>query len=391
MNKVETTTAAAQETATFANARIVLADKVIEGHLTVADGFIVAIESGIAPVGSQDLGGDYMLPGLVDIHTDHFEKHVFPRAHVRWDVMRAALAHDAQIVGSGITTVFDSICVGATIKNPERLKLLTPMVDALEEARAADMLRSDHLVHLRCEITDEAALELTRTNIGKDIVRMVSVMEHLPGRRQSRDVEAYIGRRMAETGHTRALVEKETEKLLAQSDEISRRIRPQIVALAHEHALPVLSHDDTDVDHVEEAVAEGIQISEFPCTVEAARRARHHNMTIVGGAPNVLRGGSQSGNVSVKDLLAENLVDILASDYVPRSMLDAIFMIADDESFEQDLSDAARMVSKNPAEAAGLSDRGEIAVGKRADLLHVGLHDTRPFLKQVLREGKRVA
>ncbi len=391
MNKVETTPAAADETVIFANARIVLADRVVEGHLTVVGGYIAAIQSGNAPAGSHDLGGDYLLPGLVDIHTDHFEKHVFPRAHVRWDVMRAALAHDAQIIGSGITTVFDSICVGATIKKPERLKLLTPMVDALEAARAANMLRSDHLVHLRCEITDEAALDLTRTNVGKDIVRMVSVMEHLPGRRQSRNVEAYIGRRMAETGHARALVEKETEDLLAQSDEISRRIRPEIVALAHAHALPLLSHDDTDIDHVDEAVAEGIKISEFPCTLEAAQRAREHNMTIVGGAPNVLRGGSQSGNVAVKDLLAENLVDILASDYVPRSMIDGIFMIAGHETFDQDLPEAVCMASKNPAAAAGLHDRGEIAVGKRADLLHVGLHQHHPFLKQVWREGRRVA
>ncbi|MCV0427058.1 MAG: alpha-D-ribose 1-methylphosphonate 5-triphosphate diphosphatase, partial [Roseibium sp.] len=196
------------------NARIVLGDEVITGHVSVSEGKIVSVDAGHAPQCGKDLERDFLLPGLIDIHTDHFEKHVYPRAHVRWDPLRAALAHDAQIIGSGITTVFDSLCVGATVSKPERREVLAPMVDALEKAQLAGMFRAEHLVHLRCEITDAETDRLTEENIGKDIVRMVSVMEHLPGRRQSKNIEAYIERRMADTGDTRAAAEQSTRALL---------------------------------------------------------------------------------------------------------------------------------------------------------------------------------
>ncbi|WP_428641095.1 alpha-D-ribose 1-methylphosphonate 5-triphosphate diphosphatase [Roseibium sp.] len=381
---------AGSEVMLLKNARIVLCDEVVSGHVAVAEGRIVSVDTGVAPQAGLDLEGDYLLPGLVDIHTDHFEKHVYPRAHVRWDPLRAAMAHDAQIIGSGVTTVFDSICVGSTIKNSVRREILAPMIDALETAQAAGMLRAEHLVHLRCEITDAETPQLTEDNIGKDIVRMVSVMEHLPGRRQSRDLEAYIERRIADSGLSRPIVERETEKLLNLSDEISLKVRPAVIALAHAHGLPLLSHDDTELHHVDEAFAEGIPVSEFPCTVEAARKAKAYGMHVVGGAPNVLRGGSQSGNVAVSELMAEDLVDILASDYVPRSLLDGAFAIAGNETLRGGLAEAVRMVSRTPAEVAGLADRGEIAEGKRADLLHVGLHNSHPFVKQAWRAGQRV-
>jgi len=378
------------EVTVLKNARIVLGNEVVTGHLAVAEGRIVSVDTGIAPQAGQDLEEDYLLPGLVDIHTDHFEKHVFPRAHVRWDPLRAAMAHDAQIIGSGITTVFDSLCVGATIKNPERREILAPMIDALEQAQLAGMLRSDHLVHLRCEITDEETTRLTEENIGKEIVRMVSVMEHLPGRRQSKNIEGYIERRMADSGESRGEVERAMQDLLNFSDDISAKVRPAVVALAHAHGLPLLSHDDTELEHIDEALAEGISVSEFPCTQEAARKAKHHAMHVVGGAPNIIRGGSQSGNVAVSDLMAESLVDILASDYVPRSLLDSAFLIAAEEALDVDLPSAVRMVTKTPAEVAGLTDRGEIAQGKRADLLHVGVQGGHPFVKHAWRAGRRV-
>ena len=163
------------------NARIVLADEIITGNVVFSGAHITAVDSGPAPGLAIDLQGDYLLPGLVDIHTDHFERHVYPRAHVRWDYTRAALAHDAQIIGAGVTTVFDSLCVGATHENPERRDILAPMVDALEKTQEAGMMRAEHFVHLRCEITDAETANLTAANIERDIVRVLSVMEHVPG------------------------------------------------------------------------------------------------------------------------------------------------------------------------------------------------------------------
>ena len=273
----------ASELSHFKNARLVLCDEVVTGHVAISGGKIVAVDTGNAPQGGQDLKGDYLLPGLVDIHTDHFEKHIFPRAHVRWDPVRAALAHDAQIIGGGVTTVFDSLCVGATHKNPERREILSPMIDALERTQRAGMLKAQHLVHLRCEVTDKQTTRLTGENIGREIVRMVSVMEHLPGRRQSRNVDAYIERRIADTGLSRAQVERETQALLKSSDDISEVVRPEVVALAHEHGLPLLSHDDTEPHHVDEALADKMTIAEFPCTLKAARKAKAHGMHVVGG------------------------------------------------------------------------------------------------------------
>lgn len=391
MNQHQHDLAVADSPIVLANARLVLGNEVVAGHVAIAGPSILSIDTGLVPRSAIDLEGDYLVPGLVDIHTDHLEKHVFPRAHVRWDMMRAVLSHDAQIIGAGVTTVFDSLCVGATLKNPERRAILDPMIEALRSAGRAGALRAEHLVHLRCEITDDETPGLVEQQIGKEIVRVVSVMEHLPGRRQSRDVNGYIERRMVESGKDRKVVEAETRDLMQRSDDTSRWVRPRVVDLAHQHGLPLMSHDDADEDHIHEARAEGVSIAEFPVSLEAARAAKAHGLTTVAGAPNVLRGGSQSGNVAVRDLLDEGLVDILASDYVPRSLLDCAFHLAAEESFELDLPAAIRTVSVEPARAGGLTDRGVIAPGLRADLLQVTMVDGHPVVRRIWRAGERVA
>lgn len=385
MNKMTPTTSLK-----FKNARIIADGNISSGDMTIEEGLITGLGSEFEANEEVDLEGDYLIPGLVDIHTDHFEKHVYPRAHVKWDFMRAGMAHDAQIIGAGVTTVFDSICVGATKDNPNRRDILNPMIEALEEAQSQNMLRSEHFIHLRCEITDEETVNLTKDNIGKDIVRVVSVMEHLPGIRQSRDIEAFIERNFLRSGRTREDILEMIQNDVTQMQGIGEKVRPEIVKLAHEYDLPLLSHDDTEPEHIDLAISENVTVSEFPCTIEAARLARQNNMDIVAGAPNVLRGGSQSGNVAVKDLLSEGLVDILASDYVPRSMLDCAFTIGLSDEFDISLPEAIDMVAHNPAKTAGLDDRGCIEVGKRADLLQVGVHNGHPFVKKVWREGNRV-
>lgn len=373
------------------NARIVLADTVATGTVRLKNGRIADIDTGNSYIaGALDFEGDYLTPGLVDIHTDHLEKHVFPRAHVRWNMLRAVLSHDSQIIGGGVTTVFDSLSVGASIKNPERRDILGPMIDALESAGANGMLRAEHLVHLRCETTDDETPGLTEANIHRDIVRVVSVMEHVPGRRQSRDIGAYIHRRMVETGWPKEKVETEMQALLDRLDHTVHEVRASVIAMANSRNLPLLSHDDSSIAEVRMAHDEGIRISEFPVNFEAAREAHACAMLNVAGAPNVLRGGSQSGNIAVTDLLAENLVDILASDYVPRSMLDCAFLIGLDEIAGLDLPGALRLVTANPARACGLDDRGEILPGLRADLLRVSVIDKTPVLRSVWRQGRVV-
>ena len=376
----------------LSNARVVTSGHVLHGSVVVENGLITEIHEGPSHhAEALDFAGDYLLPGLVDIHTDHFEKHLYPRAHVRWDFMRAALAHDAQIIGGGVTTVFDSLCVGATTDNPERAEILKPMIEALEQAQSAGMLRAEHLVHLRCELTDPVTPQLTAENIDLEIVRVISVMEHLPGIRQSRDIDAYVARACKSTGESPERVREKIKILVADKSHIAATTRPEIVALARARSMPLMSHDDTDVAHIEEGIAEGVSISEFPCSMEAAQAARAAGMRIVAGAPNLVRGGSQSGNIAVRDLLADKLVDILASDYVPRSMLDAAFLIAADPGLDYDLPSAVALVTRTPALAGGLTDRGAVETGLKADLIRVDLQDGHPFVKSAWRSGYRVA
>ena len=166
--------------------------------------------------------------------------------------------------------------------------------------------------------------------------------------------------------------------------------RPRIVAIAQARGLTLASHDDTTIEDVEQAKREGVHIAEFPTTREAAAASREAGMSTVMGAPNVVRGGSHSGNASARDFAEAGLLDILSSDYVPAALLMAAFHLADAANVDG-LAGAARMVTKNPAEAAGLFDRGEIAVGRRGDLVRVCAHHGEPVVRAVWREGQRVA
>ncbi len=374
----------------FANATLVTPEGEARGSVRVEDGRIVEVLHDRAGEG-VDLGGDYLLPGVVDVHTDHLEKHVFPRARVQWDFANAVMAHDAQMIGGGTTTVFDAICVGASLKRPERREILAPCLDALEMLAAADMLRADHKVHLRCEVSDPDTPALVADNIDRALVALASVMDHAPGDRQSPDVERYVRYMASELAIDLAEARGKTAELQARSARIANAVRAEVAALVHARGLRLMSHDDASEAHVAQACAEGSTVSEFPTTLDAARAARAAGMAIVAGAPNFLRGGSQSGNVAVRDLLAEGLVDMLSSDYVPRSPLDAVFAIADDPEMPHDLHAALALATRNPAEAAGLADRGAVAVGLRADLIRVRRAGGRVHLREAWVAGRRAA
>jgi alpha-D-ribose 1-methylphosphonate 5-triphosphate diphosphatase len=375
---------------TITNATLVLPEGETRGAVRLVDGWIAEVLPQRDLPGGLDLGGDYLLPGVVDIHTDHMEKHVFPRRHVLWDPMTAAMAHDAQMIGSGTTTVFDALVAGSSIKRPERREILAPCIEALERLGAAGMLRARHLVHLRCEISDPETPALLETVVGHPLVTVASVMDHTPGDRQSPDVERYITRQAAALDLSLEDMRARTAALIERSARVARDVQSAVAAQVLGRGLRLMSHDDATREHVREAHAEGITISEFPTTLEAAREARKLGMATVAGAPNFLRGGSQSGNVAVRDLLAEMLVDMLSSDYVPRSPIDCAFAIADDPSMPYTLPEALALVTVNPARAAGLTDRGAMEAGQRADLIHVGRREGRVHVARVWVDGRLV-
>jgi len=375
------------------NAEVVAADRVFPGWIAVESGRIVEIGEGGGPKGAIDCQGDYLLPGLVELHTDHLEAHFMPRPRVFWHAGSAVMAYDAQIAAAGITTVFDSFRLGVDEHEDWRSgagEQVATLVEAIERARAADLLRADHQTHLRCEVPSPNVVEALEDFLARHPARLVSLMDHTPGQRQFRDLEKYFIYYQGKTGQS----EHELADVVRERQRVGRTRaqahRPQVVALAHAHGLTLASHDDTTLDDVALASREGVRIAEFPTTHEAAAASRDAGMATVMGAPNVVRGGSHSGNASARDLAEAGLLDILSYDYVPAALLMAAFHLADAPSIGG-LAGAVRLVTKNPAEAAGLVDRGEIVVGRRADLVRVRAHHGEPVARAVWREGVRVA
>lgn len=376
---------------TLTNCQVVTADSVDPGTVVIREGLIAEIGDGASQPDETDCEGDYLIPGLVELHTDHLESHYKPRPKVLWQVEAAVLAHDAQIAASGITTVFDALRVGSNKGDDISIgRNMRRLATAIDEAKSAAMLRADHLLHLRCELACEDTVADTEAFLDDPNLRLISLMDHTPGQRQFTRIEKFKEYYGGKTGMSEGELETYIRDRQAAAEEWSAPNRRRIVALARLHDIPLASHDDATCDHVREAADDGVTIAEFPTTVEAAEFSQRSEMSVLMGAPNMVRGGSHSGNVSAQALAEAGLLDILSSDYVPFSLLQAAFALPERvPAF--DLPAAIRLVTANPAAAAGLQDRGEIAVGKRADLVRVGLIHGLPVVRAVWREGRRVA
>lgn len=372
----------------LANARVVLPDAVLSGSVTVTAGRIRAIDAGASPRGTCDLQGDFLLPGMVDLHTDNLERHVQPRNNSRWPSRSALIAHDAQCTASGITTVFDALCLGNVGFEKARVKTFQDGLSDLQSLAGRNVLRAEHFLHLRCELPDPEMPELLDRAIDDKLVRLVSLMDHSPGVGQYVDVERYHRMRMSE-GWSAAEVDRTIGLLQANRAAYSEPNRRLVLDLSRARGIPVASHDDRTTGEVARNHADGITIGEFPVTLEAARAAHACGMQVIAGAPNIVRGGSHSGNVAALELVSAGLTDALASDYVPAAMLEAAFAAA--ERGLLPLPRAIFLVTAGPADVAGLADRGRIAPGLRADLVRVRLHDGQPVVRAVWREGERVA
>jgi alpha-D-ribose 1-methylphosphonate 5-triphosphate diphosphatase len=374
----------------LSNAEIVTGEHQFRGYVVVSDGRIVEIGDGRPPEAGIDFGGDYLLPGLVELHTDHLEVHFMPRPKVEWPAVSAVLAHDAQVIGSGITTVFDALRVGNDYDDEKFGARMKKLAEAIAEAKIQGLTRAEHFVHLRCEISCADVVEEMEPFLKDPQLKLVSVMDHTPGQRQFIDVSKwktyYAGKRGASEAEMNERIVRR-RAIHAQYADANRRA---IVGLCQAHGVILASHDDATLGHVEEALADGMHIAEFPTTVEAAAASHSAGMKVLMGAPNVVRGGSHSGNVSARALAENGVLDVLSSDYVPTSLLMAAFALRDVVSIGG-LPGAVRLVSKNPADAVGFNDRGEIAVMKRADLIRVDAASGQPVVRAAWREGRRVS
>lgn len=374
----------------FTNARLVTPEGVAPGSVCVRAGRIHAVDDRPSQLpGSIDLGGDYLIPGLVELHTDNLEKHFSPRPGVRWPALSAVVAHDAEIAAAGITTVFDALALGDVMDGSARIDHLDEMAQALSRAAADRLLRADHRVHLRCEVSYAGVLDLFERHVDGPLVRLVSVMDHSPGQRQFADLDKY----REYYGGKYGLSENELQRFILNQKEASARYsdahRRAVVAQCRDRGLPLASHDDATAGHVDEAAALGMVIAEFPTTFEAARSARDRGLHVMMGGPNYVRGLSHSGNVSARELARAGLLDTLSSDYCPASSLHAAFLLGGAEG-AYPLHEAIATVTANPADAAGLGDRGRIAPGLRADLVRVRMAHGVPLAREVWREGLRI-
>lgn len=374
----------------FANATLILDTEIVKGSLVVRDGIITDIANGSSvPKGAIDLQGDYLAPGLVELHTDNLERHLAPRPKVDWPYRAAILAHDRELAGTGITTVFDAIRVGSIVSGTSKRygKYARQMADEIQTMREKDLLRISHHIHLRAEICSETlADELTEFS-PQDRIGIVSMMDHTPGQRQFSDMSKFENYIRGKYSFADQEFKDYVKFLCGLQSQFGTRHEAATVAAAKRLGATLASHDDTTENQVATSHAYGVTIAEFPTTVAAADACHAKGIATILGAPNLIRGGSHSGNVAAADLAQLDRLDILSSDYVPAGLLMAAVQLGD---LWGDLPRGLSTVTSKPARAVGLTDRGSLNIGQRADVIRFSTFDGTPVLQETWSAGGRV-
>jgi alpha-D-ribose 1-methylphosphonate 5-triphosphate diphosphatase len=374
----------------FANAKLILTNGVIRGSLRIQNGIITDIDSGTSvPVGAMDLEGDYLAPGLVELHTDNLERHLAPRPKVDWPYRAAILAHDRELAGTGITTVFDAIRVGTILSgaNQRYGKYARKMADEILAMRKTGLLRISHHLHLRAETCSETLIDELAEFSADDQIGIVSMMDHTPGQRQFSDVakfETYVrGKYSFSADEFRDHIELKYR--------LQARLGPKheaaTVDAAKRLGATLASHDDTTEAQVATSHGYGVTVAEFPTTAAAANACHAYGIATIMGAPNLIRGGSHSGNVAASELAQLDRLNILSSDYVPSGLLMAAVQLGD---IWGDMARGIRTVTDRPAKAVGLVDRASLSLSQRGDVIRFAILDGTPVLQETWSAGRRV-
>lgn len=376
------------------NVRAVLPDRVAENaSVAVEDGRIVGVEVDRHYAGGVDGFGALCLPGLVDTHSDAIEKEIRPRPGVELDETFALRSLESRVISSGITTVCHGIGFEDSPNNGRSVDLAGRLVDVVEQRRRCDDTPVEHRILYRVPARSlggvDAAVSRLGVGQGPGEQPLVSFEDHTPGQGQFRDIERFKERlasgRMTDGQDVDEYIERriaEAEARLPQRDKNLARVSEW----ATSGAARVLVHDCEEAPDMQKARGWGAAVAEFPLTVGAATVARDHGMPVVMGAPNILRGGSHSGNVDAEEVVRLGLATSLASDYLPSSLLAAAFLLV--ERGAARLPEAVRLVTSGPAEVLGVADRGRIEVGTRADLALVTLDGRWPRVRRVIRAGR---
>jgi len=368
-------------------ARVVLPNDVLDdAAVLIEDGVIAAIDPESSH-GAQtlDLKGKTLIPGMIDLHCDALEKEVEPRPNVYFPLDFACAQADKRNAAAGVTTVFHALSFANEELGVRNNAFAASIARAVHAWNPHGLI--DNRVHCRYEVTDPSAPEILLDLMAAGVMHLLSVMDHSPGQGQFKDIAAYrdyLARTYKKSeGELDALIENK----LAQAEGAMARMRLLIDA-AKAQGIPVASHDDDTAEKVETLHSLGVGIAEFPINLESARAARERGMSTVFGAPNILRGKSQSGAMRALDAVMAGVADCLCADYHPATLIVAVFRLPELAGIS--LADSVRLVSANPAKAVGLTDRGEIAVGKRADLVAVADINGLAQVNKVFSAGKPV-
>ncbi|MEY4529458.1 MAG: hypothetical protein RLZZ156_179 [Deinococcota bacterium] len=371
----------------LSDVRLVMPDCVLpSASVFLENGIISQITDGA--VKKPDLHGTGLtaVAGFVDLHGDMLERELEPRPGAAFPIELALLELDKRLAAAGVTTAYAAISFSEHrakhLRSEERAKEIVEGVAGLREALLTDMR-----IHARFEITNHRAAPILKSLLHAKMVDMVSLNDHTPGQGQYRDIEKFVSYISQWQGKTREEVESNVRERMQRVSDAPPAwdVIEEITALTRQAGMVVASHDDDSPEKVQLVQSVGASLSEFPVTLEAAKAAKVHGMQIIMGAPNALRGGSHSGNLSAIKALEYGVLDILASDYYPAAMLRAALEIAKKGLLP--LPEAMNLVSLNPARAVGMQDRGSLEVGKRADLVLLD-HSNNDRVVATLRGGK---
>ncbi|WP_417324706.1 alpha-D-ribose 1-methylphosphonate 5-triphosphate diphosphatase [Halarcobacter sp.] len=358
------------------NEEFIPADVVIKGE------FIERIDKYGKNEVAVDLGDKKIAPGIVDLHSDAIEKEIEPRPNATFPVELAVAELDKKLSMAGVTTMFHAI---GFEENPKKKRSIDLAISQIEEINKANdkHLGVDNYVHARFELSCDEAVEPIKEVISKGMVKLVSLMDHSPGQGQFKSLESF----KSYYGSYYDLNEEELQKVIDKKTNKNEDKINDLIAYTKEHNLTLLSHDDDCIEKLDGLLDLGVQISEFPLDLEVAKYAVSKGIATGMGAPNIVRGGSQSGNIAAIDLVKEGVCKYLCSDYHPTSMLQAVYRMKEDANL--DIAKGFSMVTSTPARYANLEDRGEIKEGKRADIIVVD--DTHiPKVVLTLKDGDSI-
>jgi alpha-D-ribose 1-methylphosphonate 5-triphosphate diphosphatase len=371
------------------NGRLVLPDGIHdETAIRIEGGLITKIGNGQARAGAKkiDAAGRYVIPGIIDLHSDALEKELEPRPNTLFPTDMVLLEIDKKLAACGITTMYHSISFAESEIGVRSNRMAESIIREINHL--SPMLRVRTKVHARYEMTDEAAVPVLEKLIEENMINLFSFMNHTPGQGQFRDDASFHRYYRAVYQKTEGEITNIIKRKVASQKDIRQRLN-YLIELCRNWNIPMASHDDDSEEKVTWLKQNGISISEFPVNMEAVLAANRNNLHVCLGAPNALRGHSQSKNLSAREAIAKSLCHVLCSDYSPMTMLHGAFKLADAHILL--LHEAIRLVTINPARAVGVDhDRGSLAEGKAADFIIVDKQNSHAQVLKTFVAGQEV-